>query len=110
MASIGTSGKSITQKSKLAFIPHILITLPERALDFVEKKVVDISYCEMLILDEADKLPAESLEHLVRQLPLPRQSLVFFDRFTSEIAEFVAKHLDSPFEHDLKKVSFFRRD
>lgn len=103
MASIGTSGP-VKQGNKLAFTPHILITLPERAVDFIEKGVAIVDQCKYLVLDEADKLPAKLLERLANHLPQQRQTLMFFDIFTIGVSEFAVKHLNNAYEFELKKV------
>lgn len=106
MVSVGASGIPIKQGGRLAFTPHVLITLPERAVDLIEKKVAIVDHCKMLVLDEADKMPVESLNRLAEHLPQECQTLVFFDTFTSGVFEFASTHLNKPFEHELKKVGF----
>lgn len=104
MASIGASGIPITESSKLNFTPHILITLPERAIDFIEKRVAIVDQCKFLVLNETGKLSVEALNRLAGHLPQQRQTLLFFETFNIEISEFAVKHLNNAFEFELMQV------
>lgn len=108
MASIDSSGIPITYDSQLAFTPNIFITLPGRALNFIEKGVAIVDHCKMLVLDEADKLLYQDYDLVIENLAdaLPQhQTLMLFDTFTVGVSDFACGFLDKAFEHELMNVN-----
>lgn len=88
---------------------HLVIVTPGRILDLMDKGAAKMEHCNMLILDEADKLLSQDfqsmLDRLVVHLPQKRQVMLYFDVFTHEIASFTQKYLDKPYEIDLLNIS-----
>jgi len=61
---------------------HILVATPGRVLDLSNKGVADLSHCNTLILDEADKLLSPEFQPLVEQI------INFFAQGSSNFAIF----------------------
>ena len=81
---------------------EILIATPGRLLDHVQRKTVDLSQVEMLVLDEADRMLDMGFIHDIRRIIkcLPdkhqRQSLLFSATFSDEIQQLARQLLNRP--------------
>ncbi|MEJ2385258.1 MAG: DEAD/DEAH box helicase [Xanthomonadales bacterium] len=81
---------------------EILIATPGRLLDHVQRKTVDLSQVEMLVLDEADRMLDMGFIHDIRRIMkcLPekhaRQNLLFSATFSDEIQKLARQLLNQP--------------
>lgn len=84
---------------------HVIIATPGRILDLVEKKVAKMNHCQMLVLDEADKLLSQDfkglLDRLISFMPQERQILLYSATFPLTVEEFMRRHLKNPYEINL---------
>nr|XP_037279264.1 ATP-dependent RNA helicase me31b-like isoform X2 [Rhipicephalus microplus] len=84
---------------------HVIIATPGRILDLMEKRVAQMDKCNMLILDEADKLLSQDfkglLDKVISYLPSDRQILLYSATFPLTVEQFMKKHLHSPYEINL---------
>jgi ATP-dependent RNA helicase DDX6/DHH1 len=64
---------------------HVLVATPGRILDLARKGVANISSCNIMVMDEADKLLSPEfmplVEELINFLPTTRQLLMFSATF-----------------------------
>jgi ATP-dependent RNA helicase RhlE len=78
----------------------IIIATPGRLLDLVSQKAVDLSFVEILVLDEADRMLDMGFIHDIRKiltiLPKNRQNLLFSATFSPEIKNLAANFLKAP--------------
>ena len=79
---VTTGGTSLKDDIMRLYNPvHILIATPGRVLDLANKSVADMRRCNMLVLDEADKLLSPEMQTIVVKLlklmPVERQILLF---------------------------------
>lgn len=92
---------------RLNGVVHLVIATPGRILDLMDKGVAKMENCNMLILDEADKLLSQDfqlmLDRLVAHLPKKRQIMLYSATFPRTVATFMQKHMHTPFEVDLEK-------
>ncbi len=90
------------QINKLQHGVDILIATPGRLLDHVQRRTVDLSQVEILVLDEADRMLDMGFIHDIRRIMkcLPgredRQSLLFSATFSKEIRQLAQQFLDRP--------------
>mmetsp|Transcript_4363 Transcript_4363/g.5382 ORF Transcript_4363/g.5382 Transcript_4363/m.5382 type:complete len:281 (+) Transcript_4363:165-1007(+) len=84
---------------------HILVGTPGRVLDLAKKNIADLSNCDMVILDEADKLLSVDFQPIIEQLidftKKERQILLFSATFPMSVKNFKDKHLPSAHEINL---------
>lgn len=84
---------------------HVVIATPGRILDLMKKNIADMSRCEMLVMDEADKLLSMDfknlLDTLIDILPRNRQILLYSATFPMTVQEFKDKYLQKPYEINL---------
>ncbi|XP_066915849.1 probable ATP-dependent RNA helicase ddx6 isoform X1 [Clytia hemisphaerica] len=84
---------------------HVVVATPGRILDLMKKGVADMSGCQMLVMDEADKLLSMDfkrlLDILISMLPSNRQILLYSATFPLSVKEFKDKHLNKPYEINL---------
>ena len=78
----------------------VLIATPGRLLDLVNQGHIDLSNCNTLVLDEADRMLDMGFIHdikkIIARLPNERQSLLFSATMPGEIAKLAGNMLNSP--------------
>lgn len=93
-------GVSINPQMKALQNVHILIATPGRLLELVEKKAVELSDIDTLILDEADKLLNRSFEDelqaILALVPKKRQNLLFSATLSKKVAAVKQMLLTAP--------------
>lgn len=84
---------------------HVVVATPGRILDLMKKGVADMSNCQMLVMDEADKLLSmdfkKLLDTLIEMLPDNRQVLLYSATFPLSVKEFKDRYLTKPYEINL---------
>lgn len=84
---------------------HILVATPGRVLDLASKGVANLKECNLLVMDEADKLLSPEfqpiIEDIIRLIPRQRQILMYSATFPMIVKEFKDKHLNKPYEINL---------
>ncbi len=80
----------------------ILIATPGRLLDLMGQKAVSLTSIEVLVLDEADRMLDMGFIHdvkrILKQVPTPRQTLLFSATLPREIIELADLMLHNPVE------------
>jgi ATP-dependent RNA helicase RhlE len=91
-----------TQIDKLRKGVDILVATPGRLLDHMERKSVDLSRIEILVLDEADRMLdmgfIRDIRKVLKALPAQRQNLLFSATFSDDIRRLAADLLHAPAE------------
>ena len=78
---------------------------PGRVLDLAGKGICDLSECNSLVMDEADKLLSPEFQPIIEQLisflPPKRQILLYSATFPMIVKSFKDKYLQKPYEINL---------
>lgn len=84
---------------------HILVATPGRVVDLGSRGAAKLDKCNIVVLDEADKLLSpeftQLMEDMYRLLPATRQSLLFSATFPVTVKDFVDRFMRSPYEINL---------
>lgn len=71
---------------------HVVVGTPGRILDLAAREIADLSECNMLVLDEVDKLLSIDFKSIVAQIieimPKDKQIMLFSATYPMEIKEF----------------------
>ena len=85
------------QINELRCNPRVIIATPGRLLDHLNRGTVRLSKTEILILDEADRMLdmgfAPQLRHILRYLPIVRQTLLFSATWSSAMDQLSGRYL-----------------
>ena len=103
---VSTGGTSIKDDIyRLYKTVHVLVGTPGRILDLAGKNVARLGQCEILVMDEADKLLSPEfqpvLERLVGFLPAERQIMLFSATYPATVVSFKQKFLPDAHEINL---------
>ncbi|XP_067034963.1 probable ATP-dependent RNA helicase ddx6 [Acropora muricata] len=84
---------------------HVIIATPGRILDLMRKGVAKVDSCQILVMDEADKLLSMDfkgfLEDIISFFPPSRQILLYSATFPVSVKEFKDKYLEKAYEINL---------
>lgn len=94
------------QAARLRKNPEILIATPGRLLEHLDKKTIDLSFIEVLVLDEADRMLdmgfQEDVLRIIQSCPPSRQTLLFSATLSqSDMSSIVNASLSNPITHEL---------
>jgi len=84
---------------------HVVVATPGRIADLMRKNVAKVHRCEMIVLDEADKLLSVDFRGMITEivefLPPTRQTLLFSATFPISVKAFMKDHMQSPYNINL---------
>ncbi len=96
-----------SQIQRLRRGPDIIVATPGRLLDHVRQKTLDLSWVEILVLDEADRMLDMGFIHDIRKiialLPQKRQNLLFSATFSDDIRALAGTLLKAPLEIEVAR-------
>ena len=91
-----------TQFSKLRKGADVVVATPGRLLDHLQRKTIDLSKIDILVLDEADRMLdmgfIRDIKKIFKFLPNERQNLLFSATFSNDIRRLAADLLNKPTE------------
>jgi ATP-dependent RNA helicase RhlE len=94
-----------TQIKALREHMDIVVATPGRLLDHANRKTIDLSGVEILVLDEADRMLdmgfIRDIKKLIAMMPKKRQNLMFSATFSDEIRTLASGLLNQPAEIDI---------
>jgi superfamily II DNA/RNA helicase len=88
------------QMSRLRGGADIVVACPGRLIDLMDKRLIDLSRIEVLVLDEADRmfdmgfLP--DVRNILKRLPVQRQTLLFAATMPDDVRELAESVLRNP--------------
>lgn len=94
-------GSSITDQIRsLRDKPQIIVGTPGRVIDLINRKALDFSEIQWLILDEADEMLSmgfkEDLATILRETPETKQTLLFSATMNKEVERISKNYLTNP--------------
>jgi len=96
------------QQRDLAAGCDLLVATPGRLIDLMERKLVDLSHIEVLVLDEADRMLDmgfwPSVRRIMRALPKQRQTLLFSATIPPSIKSTVDTMLTDPAYVEIARI------
>lgn len=93
-----------SQRKQLEEGVDLLIGTPGRIIDYFKQHVFDLKACQVVVLDEADRMFdlgfIKDIRYLLRRCPDPDQrlSLLFSATLSHRISELAYEHMDKPEE------------
>ena len=94
----------------------IVVATPGRAIDYMQRGVLDLSHVQFVVLDEADEMLSmgfeEDVETLLAATPSERQTMFFSATLPRWAKNLAKKHLNNPEHADLmreEEVSYEER-
>ncbi len=86
----------------------VVVATPGRLLDHLERKTVNLSRVNILVLDEADRMFdmgfLEDVERIIRACPAKRQTMCFSATISSQIKNLANKHMNNPAEASARNL------
>ncbi|PKK82972.1 MAG: ATP-dependent helicase [candidate division Zixibacteria bacterium HGW-Zixibacteria-1] len=80
--------------------PRIIIATPGRLVDFLERRILNLSSVKILVLDEADRMLdmgfAPQINKILRSVPGERQTMLFSATIPPEILGLAHQHMKLP--------------
>jgi len=87
--------------------PHFVIATPGRLIDLCDKKLLDLSTFNNIILDEVDEMLdmgfINDVKKIISKLKTPRQSLFFSATLSSKTEEIANSLLKNPYKVEIEK-------
>ncbi len=96
------------QRKMLEHGVDLLIGTPGRIIDYYKQRVFDLNVCQVVVLDEADRMFdlgfIKDIRYLLRRCPPPaeRMSLLFSATLSHRVAELAYEHMNDPEEVRIK--------
>lgn len=103
---VTTGGTSLKEDIMRLYNPvHVIVATPGRILDLGSKGVANLKQCNVMVMDEADKLLSPEfqpiIEELIGLLPATHQILLYSATFPLMVKAFKDKFLKKPYEINL---------
>lgn len=97
------------QVRALARHPRLIIATPGRLVDHLQRRTIQLSQVQILVLDEADRMLdmgfAPQLSQILKHLPSARQTLFFSATWAQELDHLAKKYLRDPVKITVGKTS-----
>ncbi len=96
------------QRADIAAGVDLLIGTPGRIIDYFKQGIFDLKFCQVVVLDEADRMFdlgfIKDIRYLLRRCPDPekRLSLLFSATLSHRISELAYEHMNKPEEVRIK--------
>ena len=79
---------------------NVVVATPGRLLDHLNRRTIDLSRIQLLVLDEADRMLdmgfIDDIEEIIRMCPRKRQTLFFSATILPRIQSLANKHMQNP--------------
>lgn len=86
---------------------HIVVGTPGRVIDMIKKKIINLSYLKIFILDEADEMLSrgflDNIKEMIGFIPESTQIALFSATMPKDIVEITQKFMNNPAKILVKK-------
>jgi ATP-dependent RNA helicase DeaD len=90
------------QFAELEQNPHVLVATPGRLLDHINRRAIRLDGVRIAVLDEADRMLdmgfAPDVERILKQIPQPRQTLLFSATVPDWVRRLAQRYMREPVE------------
>ncbi len=87
--------------------PRIIIATPGRLIDHMEQRTISLRDIQILVMDEADRMLdlgfAREIQHILRELPRERQTLLFSATMPEQIMRIASHEMKLPVHVEIAK-------
>jgi ATP-dependent RNA helicase RhlE len=98
-------GTNVKEQAKGIEKSHVLIATPGRLDDLAERRLVDLSGIQVLVLDEADRMLdmgfQPQVDRIVRRLPKQRQTMFFSATLDGAVGRIAQVYTNNPVQHEV---------
>ena len=89
--------------------PRVIVATPGRVIDHLGRKSIDLRCTHTLVLDETDRMLdmgfIDDMRRIVRELPEPRQTLLFSATLPAEVKQLAREFLTRPLQVQIGSVA-----
>jgi len=93
-------GMSMNPQIKAMAVAEIVVATPGRLLDHINKRKIDLSKINIVVLDEADRMLdmgfIDDVEKIIRACPKKRQTVFFSATISTRIDKLTKKYMNNP--------------
>lgn len=85
------------QIERLTLPTHIVVATPGRLIDLMQRKAINLTESQFLVLDEADEMVSilkESLDEIIAELPKNRRTFLFSATMPGTIKQLIQNYLN----------------
>lgn len=90
------------QFKQLARGPHVVVGTPGRIMDHLQRKTLDLSKLQTLVLDEADEMLRmgfiDDVETIMKEMPEKHQTALFSATMPDQIKRITKRYMNNPTE------------
>ena len=107
-------GTRLKQQSTQAATSHIVVATPGRLNDIVQRRMIDISHVQILVLDEADRMLdmgfQPQVDRIVEKLPSDRHTMFFSATLEGKVGRVAKRYTRDPVHHEVQRPKEEKRD
>jgi superfamily II DNA/RNA helicase len=97
-------GTNIATQADKAAKAHVIVATPGRLNDLIQRRMVDVSRVQMLVLDEADRMLdmgfQPQVDRIVFQLPRERHTMFFSATLDGKVGRVARGYTHDPVRHE----------
>ncbi|MBN1923456.1 MAG: DEAD/DEAH box helicase [Nanoarchaeota archaeon] len=101
-------GVSINNQAQQVRISEIVVGTPGRLLDLLNRRLLNLTYCSFLVIDEADRLMdmgfIDDINAIIKFMPVQKQSLMFSATINSKVLKLMETFLNNPVKIMLENI------
>ncbi|CAB4694991.1 MAG: DEAD/DEAH box helicase [Actinobacteria bacterium] len=105
-------GVPLKEQADAAAAAHVVVATPGRLQDLMDRRLVDVSYVQILVLDEADRMLdmgfKPQVDKILRRVPQERQTMFFSATLHGEVGELAQRYTHFPARFDAEMPEEFR--